>query len=376
MTDAPKHGEQPSPETGDVAKTEPGPETTRQAEPRSTQRATIEADPSQPGDSAFTRKPATTLIFFFAAVAAVIGVLYLVFDPSGRGERGPAGEQFAQQIEALERRVQALENRPAASIQSADTGRLEARIAALEQRPAPAPAPAAGQPGAQATARLEARIEELARTVAAVQAPSGPANADPAALQAATARIAALEQRLTAAVERDASSLRQIEESAAKLPALSERIGMLARLEQAALALRDGRKLGVIPGAPGALSQFADAAPPTEGALRLAFQQAAVSVRAVGSPTDPAGTIWERSLERMGRLVTVTKDDQVVLGDPAGTALSRARIALDSGDLAEAVRSAESLTGKQGEAMAVWLRQARGLLAARAALADMLAHAS
>ncbi len=371
MTDAPKHGEQPGPDAGIEPTAGSGPVKPAVAPDAVKAAATGGASsggvPLKPADGTFARLGGATLAVLVAAIVVAIAALYLAFNASGQ-DAGAAVTALSRQLAALEQRVQALEARPPVSAPAVDTSRLEARIVALEQRPAAT--------GAQGNAGLEARVAELSRAVAAFQATPGAAGADPAALQAATARIAALEQRLSTATDRDAAALRQIEEAAAKLPALSERIGMLARLEQAALALREGRKLGIIPGAPAALSQFADAAPPTDGALRLAFVQAAESVRAVATPPDPSGTFWERSLERMGRLVTVTKGDQVVMGDPAETALARARIALDSGDLAEAVRSAESLGGKQGEAMAVWLRQAREVLAARSALADLLARAS
>jgi hypothetical protein len=54
--------------------------------------------------------------------------------------------------------------------------------------------------------------------------------------------------------------------------------------------------------------------------------------------------------------------------------LAHARTVLDAGDLAGAVASVGSLSGPAAQALAAWLDQARGLLAARAALADLAAQ--
>jgi hypothetical protein len=49
--------------------------------------------------------------------------------------------------------------------------------------------------------------------------------------------------------------------------------------------------------------------------------------------------------------------------------------ALDAGDLRGAVAAVEKLQGPAAQAMSGWLEQAKALLAARAALAEMAAHA-
>ena len=71
--------------------------------------------------------------------------------------------------------------------------------------------------------------------------------------------------------------------------------------------------------------------------------------------------------------------EHVLIGDPAAGVLVRAQTALDAGDLAGAVAAVASLTGSTltsgaAQALAAWLDQARGLLAARAALAEMAAQ--
>jgi len=61
----------------------------------------------------------------------------------------------------------------------------------------------------------------------------------------------------------------------------------------------------------------------------------------------------------------------VLVGDPAAGVMARARSALDGGDLAGAVAAVGSLSGSAADAMAVWLADAKALLAARAALVNL-----
>ena len=59
------------------------------------------------------------------------------------------------------------------------------------------------------------------------------------------------------------------------------------------------------------------------------------------------------------------------MGNPTTIILNQAQVALDAGDLAGAVASVERLKGQPGQAIAGWLADAKALLTARSALADM-----
>ena len=250
----------------------------------------------------------------------------------------PGSAPLEQRVQAIEARVAALERRPAAAAQPApagaaqpapgaapDLGPLEARIAALEQRPPPAPAP---NPDASLAPRLTAD----------------------------EARLAALEKT-------------------AELPAqLADRANRVARIQAAFIALSAGRPLGDLPGAPPALARYATVAPPTEAALRLGFPAAAQAALAAGHPAPGDKPFLERIWAEAQDLVTIRQGERVLVGDPAAGVLAHAQTALDAGDLAGAVAAVGSLSGPAAQALAGWLDQARGLIAARATLADLAAQ--
>ena len=248
----------------------------------------------------------------------------------------PESAPLEQRVQAIEARVAALERRPAAAqpapvaaagstVAAPDLGPLQARIAALEQRPPPAPAP---NPDASLAPRVTAD----------------------------EARLATLEKT-------------------AELPAqLADRANRVARIQAAFIALSAGRPLGDLPGAPPALARYATAAPPTEAGLRLAFPAAAQAALAAARPAPGDKPFMERIWAEAQDLVTIRQGEHVLVGDPAAGVLAHARTALDAGDLAGAVASVGSLSGPAAQALAAWLDQARGLLAARAALADLAAQ--
>ena len=72
-------------------------------------------------------------------------------------------------------------------------------------------------------------------------------------------------------------------------------------------------------------------------------------------------------------LVTVRDGDRVLSGAPATVVLGHARERLNAGDLGGAVADVERLDAAAAHAMADWHDRARALLAARAALAALLA---
>ncbi len=199
----------------------------------------------------------------------------------------------------------------------------------------------------------EARLAVLEKTAAA-----------PAPTDGLADRVAANEARLAA-----------LEKSSAIPAQLADQAMRVGRLQAAFAALAAGRPLGDIPQAPAALARYATVAPPTEPALRLAFPAAARAALAAGQPASSNQPLLDRLWAEAQDLVTIRRGDRVLLGDPNAGVLAHAQTALDAGDLAGAVASVATLTGPAAQAMAPWLEQARGLLAARAALADLAAHA-
>ncbi|MBC9180241.1 mitofilin family membrane protein, partial [Pseudoroseomonas ludipueritiae] len=121
-----------------------------------------------------------------------------------------------------------------------------------------------------------------------------------------------------------------------------------------------------------ALAAYANAAPPTAASLRLSFDDAARAARAASQPATEGQGVLEAAATRLSNLVTVRRGDQTVWGDAVSGELEGARQALDAGDIAAAVQKVEALPEKTRAPMEGWLRQARGLLAARAALNELV----
>ena len=254
-------------------------------------------------------------------------------------------EALAGRLAALEQRVTRLEQRP--QPQPQDLAPLAARIVALERRGTAVPD----------LAPLEARVAALEQ-----RQPSNSAELD--------TRVAALENAGRTA---QAELTHRLEAMESRFAAGEQAMRRVPLVQKAALALAAGQKLGALPGAPAALAQFADAAPPTEASLRLAFPQAARDALAASYPVTEGKPLLARLWARAQDLITIRQGDRVLIGDPAAGVLERARAALDAGDIATAVAELQTLQGGAAQAMAGWLAQARALLDARAALAQWAA---
>jgi hypothetical protein len=311
----------------------------------------------------------------------------------------------AVDLTAITGRLDALENRPPAvrqAEQHVDLGPVFARLDALEARggvPSPgapdgtsgvastspsdgssvgAPngtpngVPIGASPGDASSAidlgPLLARLDALEKRAAAQTGDPGKMAAISSRVEALSARDpdAALKSRLDA-VEKQLTGLAATESKA------TEAAGHEARLLAAASALALGQKLGSIPGAPPALDRFANVAPPTEAALRLAFPAAEHAALKVSLPDTEGKSFLERIEERLQdvRLITIREGDHVVIGNTTAAILTHARVLLDAGDLNGAARAVSALSGPPAEAMANWLGEAKALLAAREALASL-----
>ena len=246
--------------------------------------------------------------------------------------------------------IQAAEQRIAA---------IDSRLTRLEQRPAP--------DLGKITARVDAidgRVVDQTHLASQVDTLSGRiqslSSRDQTGLDATRQQLQTLASRV-AAVASDAGNL----------DAVTKRLDLLARVQQASIALAEGQPLGELPNAPEALSRFAHAAPPTEAQLRLLFPRDEQAALAAKQPEQSNAPFVSRVWDRAQGLITIRRGDDVVVGDPSATILNHARAALDAGDVAGAANFVESLKGPQGQAMADWLQKARALLDARSALATL-----
>jgi hypothetical protein len=276
-------------------------------------------------------------------------------------------DALAQPLASLEARMAQLEQRPAVaptpSGQVPDLGPLTARVAALEQRQGPNLAP------------LEARIAALEAKPPADSQLAGRIDALSARADSLETALRTVQSDLARRLEADEARIATAERNAGQISALADRVGRVARVQAAQLALNAGQKLGDVSGAPPALARFANTPPPTEAALRLAFPQAAREALAAARPPSEGKPFLARLWDETQDLVTVRQGDRVLVGDPAAAVLAHARAALDAGDLAGAVAAVATLTGPPAQAVAGWLADARALLEARAALVEWAARA-
>jgi hypothetical protein len=243
---------------------------------------------------------------------------------------------------------------------------LDTRLGHLEQQPNPPSAADLGKIAARLDA-LEGRISDQTQLSSRLDAVSG-------RIEALSGRdqtgLATTQQQLDSVAARTAA----LEHSAGDLGSLANRVERLARIEAAVVALASGQPLGDLPGAPPALSRYAHAAPPTVAQLRLAFSEMERSALAASQSNSGSGAFIDRVWERAESLVTVRQGDDVIVGDTSAVVLNHAYTEVEAGDLEGAVRAMATLNPLALHAAAGWLSDAKALIDARSALADMIAH--
>lgn len=326
--------------------------------------------------------------------------------------RGPDLAPVERRLAALEARpaadLSSIERRLAAIPAPADLrpleGRLEGltgRVAAAEARAAealarPLPDPAGFAPRAAIeglTTRADRQSERLDAVAARQQAADAEAirrtedlargigerlaAAERAEAERIAAAATALEARLRGSESQLATRLAALEAAQARVAAVESRATRLAAFDALRLRLDAGQPLGpalaALPAAPAALTRFATAAPPTEASLRLSFEAAARAARAASEPARDGQGMLDSAVSRLSGLVTVRRGDQIVWGDAAAAEIEGARRALEAGDIDAALARIDRLPPAAKAAMADWVAQARALGAARAALATLAA---
>jgi len=277
----------------------------------------------------------------FLVLAAA--VFYLWQYPSMPGEppaEASAIQTVEQRLADVDSRLNRLEQQPAP-----DLGKITAHVDALDGKIAD-------------QAQLASRVDALSGRIESLS------GRDQTGLDATKQQLDALTSRVAA-----------LESNASSVDAVTVRLNRIAKLQEASFALASGRPLGDLPNAPEALTRFAHAAPPTEARLRLRFPHAEQAALATKQPAEGDAPFIDRVWDRAQGLITIRRGDDVVVGNPSATILSHAQNALDAGDLVGAVDAVQSLKGQPGEAMANWLADAKALLSARSALADMAEQA-
>ncbi len=338
---------------------EPPPETTIDTQPTANRPPAHDSEPPVL-QGAPSRHEGASLVAWLCAVGFVVlagAIAFIWWYP--RPDAAPL-QDLKQQVQALEGRLGWLERQPG---EPAEVRRLTDRVSALENRPvadlAPLEARLSGleQKKTPDTQGLATRMDVLSGRVDALSGHDRGA-------------VAQLAQRLDA----DEARLSALEHSAQQAAADAKQAARLARIQTAMVALSAGQPLGDLSGAPAAVARFAAAAPPTEAALRLAFPKAEHAALAASEPDTTGKPFLSQLLARAESLVTVRQGDHVLIGNSAAGVLSRARMALDAGDLAGAVAAVSTLSGPAASAVANWRADAQSLVDARAGLAAMAAH--
>jgi len=268
------------------------------------------------------------------------------------GGAAPDLGDILKQLADLSARVDALANRPAPTQAASDNGSSPQQLADIVQ---------SQQKLDQAVAAQSARLDQL-------QA------ADKGALDNlnnAVSQVRAQEKDVLAALDGRVGTL---EKGAGRVLGTASRAEQMTRVQAAEVALLAGEKLGEIPGAPPALTRFANKAPPTDAELRESFAAYADKVRAVSEPDMANKSFLQRSWLRLQESVTVRQGDDVLVGDPASGILADAGARVQNDDLAGAVKTLHRLKGPAFDAIQAWVDQATALLDARAALATMAAQ--
>ena len=332
------------------------------------------------------------LLYALGAIVLLAAGWYVYTHPPG----GAQGEDFAAKFDALNTRTAALEQRSSVDLAPVQkqVAAVEARLTSLEQKPVTAPTDAAvatssdtpsgdvasrlsaldrrvaaaEQGVAQVDTKIDGKVRPLDARVAAADAKLGQVGATVDA--AIASKLAAAEAATTARVNQIGSQLgAQVD---AKVGALTDTSRKFAQAQAAMAAMEGGQKLGIIAGAPPALTRYADTAPPTDFALKQAFSAAAAAATRASVP-DAGGErpFLDRLWSRAQQSISLREGDRVLVGDPVTGTLAQARRALDGNDLGAALAALQGLSGPPRAAMNDWIGQAQGVLDARAALAQM-----
>jgi hypothetical protein len=155
------------------------------------------------------------------------------------------------------------------------------------------------------------------------------------------------------------------------LPKLAAKTDRLAELLTVGDKLRQGQPLGTFQNAPPALARFTATPPPTMASLRLSYADAARNAGELSRPAPAQARFWDRVWLRVSDLVVVRRGDQVLVGDPAAGLLAHAGRLVDAGDISGALATLKQLPAPAAAAMADWIGQAKSLIDAQAALAQM-----
>jgi hypothetical protein len=279
---------------------------------------------------------------------------------------GDHEQQLAAKVAALDRRIQGLTSRqPAAPSWEAA---LEARLAALEGART-MPAPSADSTLARLSA-LEQRLNETPRPPPAnPPADNTLVTTDHQDIEALTARVAALEHRLSDARATPASDRTvRLALAAMELRMAVERgWSFPAELDAVSRLVDDPSSL-----AP--LKAVADTGLPTPAALAQTLSKLTPTMLQAANPPGREGGVLDRLEAGAERLVRIRRIDETPGDDPAAV-IARADVKATRGDIAGALAEIDKLPDKVRAPASGWISTARARLAALEAARQLSIHA-
>ncbi|WP_109051993.1 COG4223 family protein [Azospirillum sp. TSA6c] len=280
------------------------------------------------------------------------------------GAPAPADPALRSQIQQLADRIGKLEQRPAAvagnGSAGVDVSALTQRIDALEKRPAATPDTGAAASAAEAQKALADRLAALEQKVTA-------ASGNAQAAQELRGEVDALKQQVTSVNQ--AVSERQDAATAAQALVLAA--GQLrASLSGGQPFQQDLQAVRALNIADAGVTQPLDAvAPyaakgiPTRAQLTDRFQPLAGEI--VRAEIRGEGNSWiDSAVGKLSTLVTVRREGGGVVGTTADAVVARAEAALAAGNLAKAVEELSTLQGPAAQTAAPWLADAKARVAA------------
>ncbi|HXW30666.1 MAG TPA: mitofilin family membrane protein [Xanthobacteraceae bacterium] len=268
---------------------------------------------------------------------------------------------LAAKVAGLDRRLQELATPLPAPSREAT---LEARLAALEAARASPP------PVADSTlVRIQALEQRLNETPAPAPADKTPVTADHQEIEALTARIATLEQRLSEAHPAPASDRAvRLGLAAMQLRMAVERGSPFpAELETVSRLIDDPSDLA-------ALKALADTGLPTPSALAQTLSKLTPAMLQAAGPPRREGGVLDRLEAGAERLVRIRRIDEAPGDDPAAV-IARADVKATRGDIAGALAEIDKLPDKVRAPASGWISTARARIAALDAARQISTHA-
>ncbi|HEV7255193.1 MAG TPA: mitofilin family membrane protein [Mesorhizobium sp.] len=332
-----------------------------------------------------------------AALALFAGLQFAGVLPGPRGQTPAAADTSAIEAEVAALRQELSEFRDAPQPPPADVSAIQAELTGLREQVTSlqnAPASAADPAASQAVDALRAEVAQLNRRpipdirpleerLGALEqrlAEQGTGEEARADIQALTERVAAAEALAQRNGEAAAEAARRVGSIETALNGLSTRVDALGQQPKIALAIATSAlKSAVDRGAPfaaelatlraiapdlpeaHALDAYAETGVATREQLLADWDTTADAILAAAEPPDPNAGFFDRLLTSAENLVSV-RPVGAVAGEGVGQRVARMEVALNNGDLAQAMAEFDTLPEPAKAAAAGFAERARARL--------------